>query len=146
MEEELRKNNPRHPSVWLIPCAPDIYDAEGAFAEYGSIIWHQDCRGIRAGDIAYIYATAPRKRIICKCIVTEAGLPFCPQEDDGYEIDEAFCNRSHKRFMEIKQTETYDNPLLGYGFLLQNGLTGAIRSQRRAVPELAEYIEKTANE
>lgn len=60
---------------WLIPCSPDIYDAEGAFAEYGSIVWHQQCN-MAAGDIAYIYVTAPIKAIRCKCLITMTDIPF----------------------------------------------------------------------
>lgn len=37
---------------WLIPCSPTIYDAESAFSEYGTLIWHQQCR-MNVGDVAY---------------------------------------------------------------------------------------------
>lgn len=60
---------------WLIPCSPDIYDAEAAFQEYGHIVWHQQCN-MSPGDIAYIYVTAPEKAILCKCVIEDVDIPF----------------------------------------------------------------------
>ena len=130
-----------HPyDTWLIPCSPDIYDAEGAFQEYGSIVWHQDCN-ISVGDLAYIYVTAPIKEIRCKCIIDAANIPADIGNDDGYTLNEEFCSRTHKRYMQLRLLDTYDNPFLGFHMLLANGLHGPIRSQRRAGDELVKYIE-----
>ncbi len=124
---------------WLIPCSPEIYDAEAALREYGRLLWHQQCN-VAAGDVAYLYVTAPVKAIRCKCLIGEADVPFDDGEDDGYIIDEAFCARTHRRYMELRLLETYDSPMLGYRMLLMNGLTGAVRSQRRAGVALEEYL------
>ena len=126
---------------WLIPCSPSIYDAESAFTEYGSIIWHQQCH-MNIGDIAYIYVTSPVKEIRCKCVITAVDIPEDVGDDDGYVIDEAFCSKAYRKYMQLKLVERYQPCyLLGFHFLLQNGLVGSIRSQRRVPSGLSEYIK-----
>ena len=138
MSSSVNTTNHR-PESWLIPCSPSIYDVEGAFEEYGSIIWHQDCN-ISAGDYAYIYVTAPVKEIRYKCLVAAVNIPCDNEEDDGYVLNAAFCSRSHRRYMELKLIEEYSNPFLSYQMLLRNGLSSPIRSQRRAAGPLLDYI------
>ena len=130
---------------WLIPCSPDIYDAESAFQEYGHIIWHQQYK-VSVGDIAYIYVTAPVKAIRCKCRVEDVDIPFDIGDDDGYVLDEAFCSRAYRRYMDLALLETYDSPLLGFQMLLMNGLGGTIRSQRRVNPTLEAYLSSVLHE
>ncbi len=129
---------------WLIPCSPDIYDAESAFQEYGHVVWHQSCN-MSPGDTAYIYVSAPVKEIRCKCLVGAVNIPCDIGEDDGYVLDEAFCSQSYKRYMDLKLLESYNEPALGYQLLLMNGLGGPVRSQRRVPPELEKYIADVTN-
>ncbi len=131
--------------AWLIPCSPSVYDAEGAFQEYGHVVWHQNCK-MQAGDIAYIYISAPIKEICCKCIIEDVDIPLDVGDDDGYVIDEMFSLKSYRRFMDLKMIEIYDNPLLGLSFLKMNGLGSPIQGQRRAPQALVEYIEKAVKE
>ena len=129
---------------WLIPCSPSIYNAEDAFQEYGHIIWHQQCN-MSPGDVAYIYVTAPVKAIRCKCMIEDVDIPFDIGEDDGYVLDESFCAKSYRRYMDLRLIECYENsPVLGFQMLLMNGLTGTIRSQRRASSELEAYLTSIA--
>lgn len=130
---------------WIIPCSPNIYDAESAFGEYGSIVWHQD-GNIQPGDVVYIYVTAPIKEIRCKCIAVETDIPIDIGDDDGYVVDDAFCARTHRRYMNLQLKETYSTPMLGYQFLLYNGLNGTIRSQRRVPPTLQAYINQVTGD
>ena len=130
---------------WLIPCSPSIYDAEAAFSEYGNIIWHQQCNML-PGDIAYIYVSAPVKQIRCKCLVEAVDIPFDIGEDEGYTLDEAFCSKTYRRYMDLKLLECYDSPLLSYQMLLMNGLNGPIRSQRRVTPQLESYLASVSND
>ena len=125
---------------WLIPCSPDIYDAESAFQEYGHVVWHQQCN-MAPGDIAYIYVSAPVKAIRCKCRIDSVNIPFDIGEDEGYVLDEAFCSKSYRRYMDLVLLECYNNnPMLSYQMLLMNGLNGPIRSQRRVIPKLETYL------
>ena len=124
---------------WFIPCSPDIYDAEAAFEEYGHVVWHQECN-MSAGDIAYIYVSSPVKAICCKCVIEEVNIPFDVGEDDGYVLDETFCSKQHRRYMDLRLLEDYDDPMLGYAMLKMNGLTSPIRSQRRVPDQVAKYI------
>lgn len=133
-------------SSWLIPCSPDIYDADSAFQEYGHVIWHQQCN-MTAGDVAYIYVTAPVKAIRCKCLIRETNIPFDAGDDDGYVLDESFCSKSYRRYMDLVLVECYDyNPMLSFQMLLMNGLAGTIRSQRRATPRLESYLESITSQ
>lgn len=126
---------------WLIPCSPSIYDAEGAFDEYGSIIWHQQCN-MQVGDYAYIYVTAPVKSIRCKCRVEMVDIPWDIGDDDGYVLDENFCSRAYRRYMELRLVERYDCYMLKFDFLIHNGLNGTIRSQRKVPNVLSKYISE----
>lgn len=92
---------------WLIPCSPQIYDAEGAFNEYGEIVWHQQCN-MDIGDIAYIYVTAPVKEIKCKCSIEDVDIPVDIGNDEGYVLDKSFCNRVYSRYMRLKLIESFD--------------------------------------
>ncbi len=130
-------------AVWLIPCSPDIYNAEAAFLEYGQIVWHQQCN-MNPGDIAYIYVSAPGKQIRCKCLVEAVDIPVDIGEDDGYVLDETFCSKSYRRYMDLMLLERYDTPMLGYHLLLMNGLSGPIRSQRKAPSQLEDFINAVA--
>ncbi len=125
---------------WLIPCSPDIYDAEAAFQESGHIVWHQQCN-MTPGDFAYIYITAPEKAIRCKCIVEDVDIPFDIGEDDGYVLDESFCSKAYRRYMDLRLVESYaSSPMLSFQMLLMNGLTGTIRSQRLVSTMLETYL------
>lgn len=125
---------------WLIPCRPDIYDAEAAFREYGIIRWHQSCR-MSPGDIAYIYVSAPVQEIRCRCRIAAVNIPGDSGGDDGYVRDEQFCSRTWRRYMDLELLEEYDSPAFSYPVLKLNGLNGPIRSQRRVPPMLETYLE-----
>ena len=127
---------------WLIPCSPGVYDAEAALREYGRVSWHQQC-SMQPGDLAYLYVTSPVMAIRCKCVIEETDVPFDDgEDDDGYVLDEAFCARTYRRYMDLRLAERYeDSPMLGYRMLLMNGLTGAVRSQRRVPATLEAYLE-----
>ncbi len=131
---------------WLIPCSPDIYDAEGAFQDYGHVIWHQQCK-MEPGDVAYIYVTAPVKAIRCKCKIESVDIPFDVNDDDGYVLNETFCSKSYRRYMDLVLIECYaDNPMLSFHMLLMNGLVGTIRSQRKATTRLETYLESITSQ
>lgn len=134
-------------ACWLIPCSPDIYDAEGAFQELGHVVWHQQCK-MEPGDTAYIYVTAPVKAIRCKCRVDSVDIPFdVSDNDEGYVLNEAFCSKAYRRYMDLVLVESYDsNPMLSFEMLQMNGLVGTIRSQRRATPRLEIYLESITSQ
>lgn len=93
------------------------------------------------GDFAYIYITAPVKAIRCKCIVEDVDIPFDIGEDDGYVINESFCSKAYRRYMDLRLVEIYtDSPMLGFQMLLMNGLAGTIRSQRRVSSTLEAFL------
>ena len=47
--------------------------------------------------------------------------------------------------MDLRLVECYESsPMLGFQMLLMNGLTGTIRSQRRASAELEAYLKSIA--
>ena len=98
------------------------------------------------GDFAYIYITAPEKAIRCKCVVEDVDIPFDIGEDDGYVLDESFCSKAYRRYMDLRLVESYArSPMLGFQMLLMNGLTGTIRSQRRASSTLEAYLSSVTS-
>ena len=74
------KQKMRPPMEWLIPANPKYYDIQGAFEQAKEIDWKQG-KGIKKGDIVYMYVAAPVSAILYKCKVTKTDIPF--EYDDG---------------------------------------------------------------
>lgn len=69
------KNRLRPPKEWIVPANPKYYDIEAAFSEADEINWKQG-KGIRTGDVVFIYVAAPVSAILYKCRVTETDTPY----------------------------------------------------------------------
>lgn len=65
----------RPPKEWIVPANPKYYDIVGAFDASDEIEWKQG-RGMKVGDIAFVYVAAPYSAILFKCEVTKTGIPF----------------------------------------------------------------------
>ena len=77
----------------------------------------------------------------CGAVVCIVDQLYFIGEDDGYVLDENFCAKSYRRYMDLRLIECYESsPMLGFQMLLMNGLMGTIRSQRRASSELEAYL------
>ena len=69
------KQRLRPPKEWIIPSNPKYFDIVGAFREREEINWKQG-KGIKKGDIVYMYVAAPVSAVLYKCIVTETDIPY----------------------------------------------------------------------
>lgn len=65
----------RPPKEWIIPSNPKYYDSVHAFDHTDEIDWKQG-KGIRKGDIVFMYVGAPVSAILYKCVVTETDIPY----------------------------------------------------------------------
>ncbi len=69
-----RKSLMRPPKEWIVPANPAYYDVEKAFGELETVEWKQG-RGVRAGDVVFMYVASPVSAILYKCAVEETGIP-----------------------------------------------------------------------
>lgn len=69
------KQEVRPPKEWIIPSNPRYYDIVSAFEQAEIIDWKQG-KGIRKGDIVYMYVGAPVSAVLYKCEVTETDIPY----------------------------------------------------------------------
>lgn len=81
---------------WIVPANPKYYDIINAFNKTDTIIWKQS-NNIWAGDIVYLYVTAPISAILYKCEVLETDIP--------YEYKDK--NVAMKKVMKIKLLKRY---------------------------------------
>ncbi|MBR0135598.1 MAG: MmcQ/YjbR family DNA-binding protein [Clostridia bacterium] len=65
----------RGPKEWVVPSNPGHYDIVRAYDDTDTIIWKQG-RGIKKGDVVFIYAGAPVSAILYKTEVVETDIPF----------------------------------------------------------------------
>ena len=69
------KQTLRRPKEWIIPSNPKYYPIEHAFDTTDEIDWKQG-KGIRKGDIVFMYVGAPVSAILYRCVVTETDIPY----------------------------------------------------------------------
>jgi len=69
---------PTKVNTWLICYDKNLFKVDECFKKYGQIYWHYapSLKGIKAGDIAYLYSGVPDKAIRYKVEVVAAHLPY----------------------------------------------------------------------
>ncbi len=117
------KRELRGPKDWLVPSNPAYYDIVHAYDGEDTILWKQG-RGIKAGDIVFIYAGAPASAIIYKTFVTETDIPYSFR-GDGLAINAV---------MKIKLLRRYDPARFTFKTLGDRYGIYAVRGPR-GVPE-----------
>ena len=130
---------------WLLPSNKKYFDLDGCIAKYGYVYWHQYYH-YQAGDIIYVYSSAPDMKIRHKFIVEESNIPYSEDIDivkefyteKGSPEHWASCNR-YSKFVHIETTENED---LSYTKLCDHGLAGAPRGAVCLSDELLSYIEE----
>lgn len=137
-------------NIWLIPCSPRHFDAEGCFNKYGQIYWKQErnFKSAQVGDTGFIYCSDPIKAIRYSFEITKINLPYSHDMDveDEFTLGGSF-NRdnSQSTFLVVKFTGETSSPSLTFENLLQNGLKGslmgAMRLSQKKYEELYLYIE-----
>ena len=125
----VHAKNKNGKTVWLIPANPQYFDIEAAFANKGEIIWKQS-RGIRTGDIAYMYVATPISAILYKCEVTEVNIP--------YEYADNNVKMTH--VMKIKMLKQYNKDFMPFARLKNFGVK-TVRGPRACPPELVKILD-----
>ena len=59
---------------WIVPCNPNLYRVDDAFAALKKLDWKQTSPKMKVGDIVYIYVSKPVRAIRYKCKVTKVNL------------------------------------------------------------------------
>lgn len=122
------KSTAVHNTNWLIPANPKYYDIETALAEHPDepFFWKQS-NNIFAGDIVYIYLTAPISSLLYKCRAVEVDIP----RESGNK------NIRMKRAMKLKLLETYPHGAINRDKLKEHGVYAVCgpRSMPRSLME-----------
>lgn len=122
---------------WVITCNPKYYDVVGAFNALDSIHWKQSV-DIKAGDTVYIYVGKPLGIIKYKTKAMAVNLPDPIVDDSAYVIDDTNYG-NYGRYMELKILKEFNDHLLPYHILKDNGLK-SVQGPSRVSNELEEFI------
>lgn len=79
-KQAKRQRSAGEKAWWIVPANPAYYDVEGAFRSQKELTWKQG-RGIRPGDMVFIYLASPVSEIRYRCLVLETELPFSYEDE-----------------------------------------------------------------
>ena len=147
--ERPKTGQKRAPKVWMIPANPKYFDNRACFDELGQIYWKQ-YNNLQAGDIGYMYYSAPSQCIVFKFEVLACDLPYSEEYDaEGkfYKNPEDFeKSKQHNRYYLIKRTGEHKTGILTLENMMNHGLKwapqGALNLSDESFKELLGYIEK----
>ena len=117
-------------SIWLVPANPKYYDIDKAFRQRKGVDWKQG-KGIREGDIVYMYVGAPVSAVRYKCIVTEPDIPFSFRNEDVHMT----------RLMKMDVLQEYSAEYCPFDKLKQFGVN-AVRGPRRIPQQLDRFLNE----
>ena len=121
----------RPPKDWVIPSNPKYYDIVTAFARETEIRWKQG-KGIRKGDIVYLYVGQPYSAILYRCVVTCTNIPYS-FEREGLKIS---------RLMKIRLLKRYPAGAFTFERLNAEYRIFAVRGPRGIPAKLSEDLKK----
>ena len=121
----------RPPKEWIIPSNPKYYDSIHAFDHTDEINWKQG-RGIKEGDVVYMYIGAPVSAIVYKCIVTKTDIPWEYTKD----------RLSIFSLMKIRLLKRYDPEWFTFERLGAEYDIHAVRGPRGIPRKLSEALNK----
>lgn len=122
---------------WIISCNIKDYDVIGAFEKLNTLNWKQSTN-INVGDIVYIYVSKPLSAIKFKTIVTATELTSMRTDDSEFVIDGSNY-KNHGRYIELELIETFDDDLLTFEELKNNGLK-SIQGPSKVTDDLNKFI------
>ena len=121
----------RPPKEWIIPSNPKYYDSVHAFDHTDEINWKQG-RGIKEGDVVYMYIGAPVSAIVYKCVVTKTDIPWEYTKD----------RLSIFSLMKIRLLKRYDPERFTFERLGAEYDIHAVRGPRGIPRKLSEALNK----
>ncbi len=125
------KHKIRPAKEWIVPANPKYYDIEAAFSEAKEIDWKQG-KGIKTGDLVFMYVAAPVSAILYKCRVTKTDIPFV--FDEG--------NVHMTKLMKIKLLKRYPADRFTFEVLGKEYGIYAVRGPRGIPESLSEALKK----
>lgn len=135
---------------WCICYDKDYFKVEECLKKYGQIYWtHKPAlKGVKKGDVAYLYSSAPESAIRFKVEVIADHLPYSPEMDVQDEFDKKVNKEEdmEKECFLVRIIAATKAKKLTYKNLLSQKLIGkrvshAMISQERFKP-LLSYIEE----
>lgn len=124
-----RSDAPRPRREWIVPANARYFNIKTAFDSTDEVLWKQG-RGIAAGDIIYLYDTAPISAILYKCEAAEINIPLDPPDEE----------LNISRLMKLRLLHRFDPSELNLPRLRELGVT-AIRGPRGVTNGLHCEIE-----
>ena len=115
------------PKKWIVPSNPKYYDIEPDMYIGNEMLWKQG-RGIRTGDIIYLYSGSPVSAIRCRAVVTAVDIPYSFSEG-GLVI---------RSVMKMKIDKVYEPDHCTFAMMKEYGVL-AVRCPR-FMPEKLEKI------
>lgn len=132
-------------NYWIRAYDNKKYRVADFIRDNGFIDWNQR-NHFAAGDIVFLYATAPASRLTFAMEVTRTSMTWQESPDDS----EYFISQEHyDHWLSHRQSTLYvryslirelRSPYLSFRNLMEHGLGGAPRSPRRLYPEVIDYI------
>ena len=142
-ETDFIERNGDFMTEWIIPCNPNLYKVDEAFAELKTLDWKQTSPKMEVGDIVYIYVSKPVQAIRYKCKVNKVNLPQIEIDDSKFVINgESY--EKHPSHMELVMIEEFSDELT-MDIMASYGVKGRIQSPRRVNEELLKYIHSLKN-
>ena len=134
---DLENSESKVPQRWLIPSNKKYYDVEAAFTKLLKINWKQSFKAI-AGDIVYIYITAPVQAIKFKCVVTETDLTERMIDDTEF-VRDGTPYSSYGKHMVLRLQEIFPFPITAAQ--LKSVGVAVVRGPMKVKPEVFQLIE-----
>lgn len=133
--------------VWMLPANSRFFDLAGCFKKYGEVYWTQ-YYNLQAGDIGYIYCSAPDSAVLYKFSVEAHDLPYSPEMDAEIEFyldpKDFEPSKEHNRFAKLKLVDENHSSRLRLANLIEHGMNGAPRGalnlSHPGFSELLKYI------
>lgn len=91
---------------WIIPGNVCDYDHVAAFKLQEVITWGLKLKNIKAGDVAYIYSSAPHSEIRYKCIVEKVDIKEAERFGDEFWI-KPFVYNPRIRYINIRLMDEF---------------------------------------
>ena len=137
--------------TWLICYDNESFDVEKCFKKLGQVYWKHSSSlvNVQKGDIAYLYANAPKSSVRFRVEIVDSQLPYSPIMDEENEFMKSGISNSDNSkhfFFLVRPLAETESPALKHEVLMRNGLMGkrpstTILSKEEHKP-LREYIEQ----
>ncbi|MST52771.1 hypothetical protein [Hornefia butyriciproducens] len=128
---------------WIIPSNMNRYDVIGAYSKLDEIDWTQRVKSIEAGDIVYVYISAPISaiKLCCEVIATNLTSENAELIDDSeFVVGENFDVKESSQYMRLRKIREFNDNEIPLSVMQEHGVKGNIQGARSLPEELEQYI------